>query len=268
MTLTNNSPTISTETNQYDIATQWVLANLIEQVESQSVSLSNIDSRDPDSTYVSVQRRSYLWNKIFNWFTKPKPKKYKTNEFFTLIKEWKSNLTTEKAEQYRQVVLNTIKNTTTLWQTKAIKQLESQAIGLLQEIQVINQLWLTEYVFESDISDLESIGIKDRTVWRKKIEDYVSIIPEECTSKIVEAKQSKLFDEIIVIYTRKKDRQMKLDKTKKTKWSRREKVDPICFWKINWTWRLFFICDWMDDECDLTFQKLQDETDIKAMNLV
>lgn len=77
-------------------------------------------------------------------------------------------------------------------------------------------------------------------------------------------KDKNLFDEIIVIYTRKHEKPLELDKKRKSKGSS-EKVDPICFGRVNATGRLFFICDWMDDECDLTMSKLQKSVEVKQI---
>ena len=99
---------------------------------------------------------------------------------------------------------------------------------------------------------------------RKKLEEYTSVIPPECIEKIIEAKKPGLFDEIIIIYTRRHDKPVELDKKKKSQGSR-EKVDPICFGRINETGRLFFICDWLDDECDFDMKKLQSYVKVEEL---
>ncbi len=133
-----------------------------------------------------------------------------------------------------------------------------------KEIQIINELGLSQYVFERDISELERIGIEGRMVRRKSLEKYESVIPDECMDSIVTAVNAKLFDEIIIIYTRKNDKPVELDKKRKSRGSS-EHVDPICFGKIKATGRLFFICDWIDDECDLDMKKMQTLVDVNKL---
>lgn len=206
-----------------------------------------------------------LWSKFINMFSKKEnSNKYTTEEFFSVIKKGKSKLTKDKANKYREKILEEISQAKLLWQNKILEKLESQALWIQKEIQILNELWLDTYVFEADLADLESVGIKDKTIYRKVIENYEGIIPKDCVEKISKAKEAKLFDDLVIIYTRNKDRAMNLDKTKKTNrnYDETKKVDPICFGRVNSTWRLFFICDWMDDECDLTLSKLQKEIDV------
>lgn len=254
------SGTAGTSTNS-SVTIEQRASDLQRLVNSSVQTWSTIYSTPERATNrISVAMPRKGW--ITRLFSKKKDaRKYTTDEFFSLIKRWASKLTTEKANKYRDTIINHISQASILWQKSVIEKLEKQSIGLLKEIQIINELWLTHYVYESDIADLENIGIWWRTLYRSKIEDYQSIIPQNCVETIVKVQERRLFDEIVILYTRNHERPVELDTTKKTKRPPREKVDPICFGKVTGTGRLFFICDWMDDECELTMKKLEKEID-------
>lgn len=223
-----------------------------------------LSSRDPDSRYITYKKEKSIRWRIQSFFGKEETKqKYSVEQFFSLIKRGKSELTEELANKYSEGIKKQIEQAVVLWQKSTISLLEKQLAWLQKEVQILNELWLNKYVFEKDIAELESVWIQWRTVQRKTIEQYVGIIPQECVDSIVEAKKANLFDEIVVIYTRKREKQMNLDKSRKTTpASQNTRVDPICFGKVNETGRLFFITDRMDDECDLTMDKLQKEIDV------
>lgn len=231
------------------------------------------------STVVFVQGWVSIWEKMASWFrrrfkkkTKPLQEKYDVDEFFDVIKKGKQVTNTMLAQKYKDEIVRRIKIAQKLWQTKVIKELERQAKWLANEIRMINELWIINYVDEGDITELEEVWIKGRQLRRDAIDDYLWEIPKDVSDKIIEAKEAKVFDSLIILYTRpsslKPERApAKLDKSKTvTKKNRdRKTVDPICFWRIEWTNRLFFIADRMDDECDLTFSKIKKYVDEKSL---
>lgn len=204
-----------------------------------------------------------FWKK---WFKKDKkPKVYSVDEFFSLVKNGLQDINYKKAQSYKKEMIKQLKQCNALGQESMITRMNRQLVGIKKEIQIISKLGLTKYVFESDLADLERVGIEGRTVWRKNLKDYEGIIPEDKQKDIIAAKESKLFDNLIVIYTRKKERVIELDKTKKTEKAKVNKVDPICFGEVKETNRLFIIADWIDDECDFDMKKLQKIVTVKSL---
>lgn len=222
---------------------------------------SAVVSQWVDNSVVSTKPKKWFWRKLFG---EKESKKYEIDEFFLLIKNGLQELDYKKALKYKNKVVKELQQAEKIWQTAMIERLNWQLNGFRKEIKVISR-WFTQYVFESDIADLESKGIQWRTIYRKSIVSYVGVIPPVVMKNIIKAKKYELFDEIIVLYTRKWERILELDKSKKTTQEKRKKVDPICFGKILETNRLFIIGDWMDDECDFDAKKLQTLVDIKTL---
>ena len=153
-----------------------------------------------------------------------------------------------------------------LWQHEVCKKLASESLWLKKEIEIIKQFWNIKYVYETDVADLEDKWIKDRTLRRKSLKEYRWEIPKEHIDILVKARQLKIFDDIIILYTRKKTKELELDKKKKKSNSnKKRKVDPIAFRVINSTDRLYVLCDWEDEECDLTVKKLDKEINIEVL---
>ena len=245
-----------------------------------------IDWFDPDAHFTisndlswaqwptAIQRfEYYFWGGLLGkfmgrlWYTKKiKNDKYDVEQFFGLIKKWVTKTSTEQARIYSKLVIKKIKNAHRIGQKSMIEELNKQLGWLRKEIQVINELWLVNYVYEKDIVDLESVGIEDRTIYRKPLRKYLWEIPNDCLDDIANAADSKLFDEIVIIYTRKTGKKTsRLDKTKKVADMGRKKVDPIAFGSINSTGKLFIITDWIDEECDLNVEKLEKHVTIRKI---
>lgn len=221
------------------------------------------DTWDPDSSYIVSTSRRVKW--FFGRLFWKKEKKYTVDEFFNLIKEWLSETNYKMAVKYKKEIVSKINQCMKLGQQTMIDKLNSQLAGIKKEMLVLARLWLKKYVYESDICDLENKGIEGRSIRRKTLERYEGIIPEDKQKEILTAKKSWLFDEIIVIYTRKRERPVALDKKVKTKDPVRENVDPICFGKITGTGRLFIISDRTDDECDFDMKKLDKLVGVKKI---
>jgi len=209
--------------------------------------------------WIITEKKKWFFSKLFG-----KEKKYDSDTFFSLIKNWLKQIDYNKALKYKKEVIKNLKQAESLWQKQMIETLNEQLLWFKKEIQIISR-WFNKYVFESDIADLESVGIQWKTIWRKEIQNYVSVIPSKPLKEILRAKKYNLFNEIIIIYTRNRWRELELDKKKSTTNEKRKKVDPIAFWLVRETGRLFIIADWMDDECDFDVKKLQTIVDIKSL---
>lgn len=213
--------------------------------------------------YVFLKEKKSFLGKILEVFFKKEEKKYQVSEFFDFIKKWCKVTNIEKAENYKKSILESIDKANKLWQTRLKEELEKNILWIKKEIQVISQ-WYLKYVFEKEIAELEDVGIEGRIIYRKSLSDYNSEIPDNCMSKIIKAKKHNLFDDIIVIYTRKQVKEVALDPKKKVKQNSKKLVDPICFWEIKSLNKLYIICDRVDDECDFSLKKLEERVDVKS----
>lgn len=88
-----------------------------------------------------------------------------------------------------------------------------------------------------------------------RYEDYTRLIPKDIIEK--KKKADPYFDSFVILHywNEKAAKDTKeMDQTEKAKMK-----DPILFGKIEETDRWYFIADWEDEYCDLTFDKLIDK---------
>jgi len=221
------------------------------------IDVSILDQVLLDSTPLFLSRKDELKRKIKKFFRRDK--RYDIEEFFWLIKKGYGEISVEKANRYIEEIAKQIKNAKSLWQEELYQQLVDSLSSIKKEALVIGVLWINNFVYETDVDDLTKNWIKDRLVYRTDIKKYKKMIPDDCIKDIDRSIKSKLFDEIIILHTKKNQRRSSLDKSKKVANSWRRKVDPIAFGRMNWTDRLYPICDWVDDECDFTLKDIEDK---------
>ena len=130
---------------------------------------------------------------------------------------------------------------------KVVRDIEAAAAGYDQYVMTDDVNRFIRYVgppegYPSD-SDL------DRVVRLDALKDYPRPIPKGPSAKLKRAKTLGLFDEYYVLHISYGP------KMKTTKEKIREK-DPILFGSISGDDRLYFIADWIDEHCDLTFDKM------------
>lgn len=116
-------------------------------------------------------------------------------------------------------------------------------------------LWATGYKLFIEEKDIKKhkYNIKGGHISDTHYEDYTRIIPDDVIKKKKDAE--KYFDDFIILhYWNEKAKDVKkMDPDEKAKMK-----DPILFGKIKETNRWYFIADWEDEKCDLTFDKLID----------
>jgi len=96
-----------------------------------------------------------------------------------------------------------------------------------------------------------------RSILETKLKNYARVIPNSNQKDIKKALDSKVFDEIIVMHTDVKAKEL----------TEEEKRDPIAFGKIKESDRYYFITDWEDEFCDLTLDDIIDELDLKEADM-
>lgn len=143
-----------------------------------------------------------------------------------------------------------IKDAKDLGQTQLSEQLQDRLKNDAKILELIDNGY-NRFFLKEDILDL--IQRLRKTEAKKltliELEKYKRVIPAEEKEKILSAK--KYFDDIYILYT---------DQSQEKEEQLKEK-DPIAFGIIKndkniMDNRMFYICDWVDEYCDLTLDKL------------
>jgi len=99
--------------------------------------------------------------------------------------------------------------------------------------------------------------IKGGHISDTSLEDYTRIIPKNVIEK--KKKVEDIFDEFIVYHYYNQEVEEKREKKQEMSETERARMkDPILFGRVNGSNRLYFIADWEDEYCDLTFDEMVD----------
>lgn len=182
------------------------------------------------------------------------------SEYFEIIKDKKVKITDDELNKIYDnclVLLNKYKIT---GQTKAMKKLIFHLETIEKEKEIVN-LGIDTFVYRDDIEEYIDNISKD-TVKIIELENYEREVPDEVVASYEKVRDK--FDKAYVVftdYTGKVERQVEKE--------RRDK-DPILFGtfqdKESETVidRFYFIGDWEDEYCDLTLDKMVNETKAKT----
>lgn len=129
-------------------------------------------------------------------------------------------------------------------------------------------LGITEYIDKESIQKfVESVKPKN-SIKIIELSRYPRTIPQKEAKLIQIIKDKHIFDDICIIFT---DFTKNDYKTEEEKELVKRNRDPICFGMFRDTGidknykRLYKICDWVDDYCDLTFDKMVNQ--MSKMNI-
>jgi len=128
---------------------------------------------------------------------------------------------------------------------------------LLREQELIAcgiKYYITEFLIQRFVSMCNKKVIKVTP-----IRNYIRIIPKSVRVKLEKCQKAKLFDDYVILHTDPND--TSVEKTIA------EKKDPILFGRIANSKKLYFIDDWQDEFCDITFDKVLSVLSEKKDNL-
>lgn len=188
------------------------------------------------------------------------------SQYFNIIKERKHTITDEKLSEIYENCLELLNGYVKTGQKKAMRKTLFHLDCIETEREIIKN-GIDTFVYRDDIDFYINVVSKD-VVKIIELENYEREIPTEIIDVIDKIKnytdengnRKKLFDNLFVLftdYTGKVERQVKQE--------RRDK-DPILFGVLmnssqrSVVDRFYFIADWEDPYCDLTFDKMVNET--------
>lgn len=184
--------------------------------------------------------------------------------YFDHVKSLKETLNREEYNIIIDQALKMIEKCKITKQTAMAKELTHQVELALRELNAANEgfeIFVNRKAIEKYITDVEGKAVKII-----ELSEYTREIPEEVIDRV--AKAADIFDQMYIIFTDYTKKE-----SKRVAKERRDK-DPILFGafldkesdnknKIYVEDRLFFIADWIDDNCDLTLEEIVRQTEGK-----
>ena len=179
------------------------------------------------------------------------------SEYFEKIKDKKHTIEDEGLKAVYENCLELINKYKVTGQRKAIKKLMFHLECIEKEREIV-QMGINTFIYRDDIEEYIDNIAKD-AVKIIELENYEREIPDEIVDVIAAVKDK--FDQLYVVftdYTGKVERQIQKE--------RRDK-DPILFGtfqdKKNRAVidRFYYLGDWEDEHCDLTLDKMVNETE-------
>lgn len=178
-------------------------------------------------------------------------------EYFDIVKERKNHITDEQLVAIYDNCLELLNKYRITGQTKGIQKLLFHLSCIEKEREVV-KMGIDTFVYKDDI-EYYIENVTSDVVKIINIEAYEREIPDEIVEIIEKVKDK--FDQLYIVftdYTGKMEREVAKE--------RREK-DPILFGTFQNTStrsvidRFYYLGDWVDEYCDLTLDKMVNETE-------
>lgn len=191
-------------------------------------------------------------------------------EYFDKLKELKKNTSSESLKNIYDNCLELANKYQTTGQIRALRKILFCMESIEKEQELV-EMGITTFVYKDDIdfyidNVTNNRDRKNRPVKIIELERYEREIPDDIV-KII-AKTKHLFDKMYIVYTdytMKEER--KIEEERKTK-------DPILFgtfqnpdYKVCID-RFYYLGDWIDEYCDLTLDKMINETSKLGRDIV
>lgn len=197
------------------------------------------------------------------------------NEYFNGVKTKSQKLMDDKLIQELQYLPSQIEELIQLGQTGLADKLKKNIVDLTKERILIANGFDT-YVYRNDVTRYIEL-VKDKKVFICELEKFPRLIPESAKKLLMKARSLNVFQDFWVVYV---DYTGDSDKilTKEEIAERKKNRDPIIFGTFERPEqaqidKMYFICDWTDEYCDLTLDKMvkklvEDDSNYKPQTIV
>lgn len=197
------------------------------------------------------------------------------NEYFNGVKTKSQKLADDKLVQELQYLPAQIEELIQLGQTGLADKLKKNIVALTKERILIANGFDT-YVYRNDVTRYIEL-VKDKKVFICELEKFPRLIPESAKKLLMKARSLNIFQDFWVVYV---DYTGDSDKTltKQEIAERKKNRDPIVFGTFERPEqaqidKMYFICDWTDEYCDLTLDKMvkklvEDDSNYKPQTIV
>jgi len=177
-------------------------------------------------------------------------------EYFDYVKDKKQHVDDEVLSRYYENVMQLLDKYVTTGQVQGAQKLIFHCECIEKERKLV-QLGVDTFVYRDDIEEFIE-KVESKVVKIIDIANYPREIPDEIVEVIKQVKD--IFDKLYVVFTDYTGKE-----EKKVEKARRKK-DPILFGAFidqetrSINDRFYFLGDWEDEYCDLTLDKLVNET--------
>jgi hypothetical protein len=183
--------------------------------------------------------------------------------FFQYVKSIFTDQQLEDLNRRLELVINVLRSSEITGQRRLYESMMEEIIKCVREQEAVVAGY-TKYIYTDTIESLMKAVKED--IHLVKLHDFTRPLPKPVVDKIVNVKQSKLFDILYVLCTGSPEAKGKKTKietnTKGSNLTTEEKIrkkDPILFGKMPKNGKLFYITDWVDEYCGLTMDKFVSE---------
>jgi len=189
------------------------------------------------------------------------PAVFEAKDYFEVIKSTKSVITDDEISNVLANLVEEYKSAKMINQAKLAGRLKFYIQSTVKQLNLIGTPY-TKYVASSTISEYINKVQPKNSVKIVELERYCRIIPKENAKAIHEAISKNIFDDILILYT---DLTNQRNETKEEKAVIARNRDPIAFGVFRdknleiSNPHFFIITEWIDEWCDLTFDKLISE---------
>lgn len=191
-------------------------------------------------------------------------------QYFELMKEKKNTVTSEDLKNIYDNCLELANKYRITGQVRGLRKILFCMESIEKEQQLVD-MGITTFIYKDDIdfyidTVTNSRSRRERPIKIIEMERYEREIPDEIVEVIDKTKE--LFDQMYIVYTDytgKEERKIEAEKKQK---------DPILFGTFQnkekkvCVDRFYYLGDWVDEYCDLTLDKMVNETEKLGRNIV
>ena len=182
-----------------------------------------------------------------------------------IFKLWKKKMTYMEGRKYNARV-NKLKKLAAKYVSLGHNALSQKFMRKLQEEVRFCELYACgiKMFIQKSLIDKYKYKIRDGHIADTLFDKYTKVIPKDILEKKKKLEKRKVFDKFVIYHYYNEELEAKKEEKEEISASEREAMrDPILFGICNdLPDKLFFIGEWDDDYCDLTFDELISAVDI------
>lgn len=182
-------------------------------------------------------------------------------DYFEELKTKLTQMQAETLDANRKFLYEEIQRADRLGQKNLIHK-SSFIWEVLEKEMILHAAGITNYVNRADVVKFIDNVKPKNSVKIIELENYPRVIPERCAVEIENALKLNLFDKIVIIYTDFTNEEVHTPAQKEYVARNRDPIALGMFVNEDIRTqhdRMYFITDWEDEFCDLTFTKMLDK---------